>query len=343
MAVAAAAMLAVMGAAAMQGQATASVPGDWNKAFQSRNAGYFTSIAAISTTDAWAIGQVFSGGRVSYTPYIRRFDGGSWRAVTIPGAKFAADWVAASSATNVWVFGHSPSAAYSSVVYRYDGASWHRIPVPALAAFQHPVVLSPSSAWVYGYIGGAAGNVFHWNGSRWQASTLSLDPEGLSASSGSNVWVSGYIPHSKTRQVAAYKWTGSRWQYVSMSHPVTLLGAGVTASSASDVWIGWNVSGTVSRVMHWDGHQWHVITPPLGSGANTSDVVPDGRGGDWFGADVHWTGQVWTQVGLSPEGASGGIGSPVRVPGTSTFWLPGDVTDVGSSMSHPVIYRCYLS
>jgi hypothetical protein len=128
-----------------------------------------------------------------------------------------------------------------------------------------------------------------------------------------------------------------------MPHPVTLSGAGVTASSASDVWIGWNVSGAVSRAMHWDGRQWHVITPLPGSAANTSDVVPDGRGGAWFGPLVHWTGQEWAQVGLSPEGASGGVGSPVRVPGTSTFWLPGDVTEVGSTASNPVIYRYYLS
>jgi hypothetical protein len=50
--------------------------------------------------------------------------------------------------------------------------------------------------------------------------------------------------------------------------------------SSSNVWLGWDDT-TKSYALHWDGRQWHTMTAPCY--ADTADIVPDGKGGYWFG------------------------------------------------------------
>ena len=130
---------------------------------------------------------------------------------------------------------------------------------------------------------------------------------------------------------------------VSMPHPVPAQSPGVTASSPSDVWIGWDTA-TTARGMHWDGHRWHVITAPGNVIAEGSNIVPDGHGGDWFGPFGRWTGRTWTGAfDISPGFSAGGFGPVVRVPGTSSFWLAAGVKNTASSIEEPTIYRYDLS
>jgi len=346
--VAAVGVLAVAGGLATPGTAWASAPAAWNRVFQARTQGLITSIAAISKNDSWAVGELFAGsGATRYQPFVRHYDGSSWKAVTIPGARFSSQWVAASSAKNVWVFGFTPNAQdiANSTAYRYDGSHWHKVPVPALTDLRDPVVLSPASVWAFGSSGSLSlpGDVFHWNGTRWQDFNLNLYPQALSASAASNVWVTGLTFTSPAQKVTAYRWNGRRWLPVSMPHPVPAQSPGVTASSASDVWIGWDTA-TTARGMHWDGHRWHVITAPGNVIAEGYNIVPDGHGGDWFGPFGRWTGRTWTGAfDVSPGFSAGGFGPVVRVPGTSSFWLAAGVKNTASSIEEPTIYRYDLS
>lgn len=330
------------GGLAAPGTASASVPAAWNRVFQARTQGLIRSIAAISKNDSWAVGEIFSGsGATRYQPFIRHYDGSSWKVVTIPGARFSSQWVAASSARNVWVFGFTPNPRNiaSSTAYRDDGSHWHKVPVPALTALQDPLVLSPANVWAFGSSGTLSGDVFHWNGTRWHGYDLNLLPQALSASAAGNVWVAGLTFSSPAQKVTAYRWTGRRWLLVSMPHPVPADGPGVTVSSPSNVWIGWNTA-TKTRGMHWNGRQWHVITAPGNVSADGSNIVPDGHGGDWFGPFARWTGHAWIGAfDVSPGFSAGGFGPVVRIPGTSSFWLAAGVTNTGSSTEEPTIYR----
>ena len=340
--VAVAALAAVCGVV-MPGTARASVAGDWNLTFQSRTNGFFSSIAAISRNNSWAVGHVFHRGGTVYQPFIRHFDGSGWKVVTISDARnFTSDWVAASSAKNVWIFGGSTSDMYPVTVYRFDGSRWHKVAVPALTDLQDPVVLGPANVWAFGSSGTSMADVFHWNGHGWHGYTLNLCPEALSASAANNVWVAGQTL-SSVQKATAYRWNGARWLSVAMPHPATADPPGVAVSSPSDVWIGWDTATRMSA-MHWNGYHWHVITAPDSIFADVYNIVPDGHGGAWFGPAARWTGHAWIgPVHVSPEFFSGFLGRPVRIPGTSSFWAAAGVTNFGSSTEEPTIYRYHLT
>jgi hypothetical protein len=139
-----------------------------------------------------------------------------------------------------------------------------------------------------------------------------------------------------------YRWNGSRWLGVSAPRPVVHVGPNVLALAPSNVWLGWDTS-TQSKAAHWNGHAWTVLTTPADAAANTSDMVPDGRGGYWFGPFIDWTGKTWVSAeNFAPDPSGGGFGGPVRIPGTSTFLMPAGVMNTASSVEHPTIYRLTL-
>ena len=116
----------------------------------------------------------------------------------------------------------------------------------------------------------------------------------------------------------------------------------VLALSPSNVWLGWETS-TKDQAAHWNGHTWTVLTAPANANADAYQIVPDGRGGYWFGPFADWTGTKWLGgFSVSPEFSSGGLEAPVRLPGTMTFMAPAGVANTGSSVEHPTIYRLTL-
>lgn len=104
-----AAGVAMAGAASLAGPGTAkaSTALSRNLVFQSPKAGGILSIAAISKTNVWAVGQLNRGANIIYEPCIQHFNGSTWKTVTIPGARMTSDDVQATSASDVWVFGQA--------------------------------------------------------------------------------------------------------------------------------------------------------------------------------------------------------------------------------------------
>jgi hypothetical protein len=85
------------------------------------------------------------------------------------------------------------------------------------------------------------------------------------------------------------------------------------------------------------------MTTPANIGADAAEMVPDGRGGYWFGPVTDWTGKTWiSDIGFSPEISSGGFRGPFRIPGTTTVLIAAGVGSPGSSVTHPAIYRLTL-
>ena len=340
---AAAGLTAVCGLV-MPGTAMAS-SGAWYQVYQVNASGDFSGIAAISKTNIWAVGDLFDKkGNTIYQPFIRHYDGSGWKTVTIPGfPKFESDWVHASAANDVWVGGLGNSSVAYSIVYRFDGSHWHKVPVPAQTYLQGVAVLSPTNVWAFGSSatifppsGNFSADVFHWNGSKWQGYYLNFLPQSVSASSSGNVWMAGLTFTYPNQKVAAYRWNGSAWHSAVMPHPVPAAGPGVAAFSPSNVWIGW-YSSTRSYALHWDGYHWHTLTVPDSVNADTLNIVPDGKGGYWFGYAAILTGNTWTSEPAIE--VTGGFGSVVRIPGTESFLLPATVENSGSSVQKPTIYR----
>jgi hypothetical protein len=331
--------LAAVGGIVTPGAARASSSA-WYQVYQSGSPGSFYQTAAISKSNIWTVGETETkAGNTIYTPFIRHFNGIGWQAITIPNASGStADWVSASAGNNVWVGGRKNSSVATTVVYRWNGAQWGKVPLPAMTSIGGVVVLAPNNVWAWAMSGTVADDIFHWNGSGWQyylPDNINFVPQGISASAPNNVWVSGYAISGSKQVAAAYRWDGSAWHPVSMPHPVLNDGGpNVTAVSPSDVWIGWEEQ-TSSHALHWDGHQWHSVTGSYY--ADTLDIVPDGKGGYWFGAQAILTGSTWTNEQV-PEFNGGWIGV-TRIPGTTSFLLNAGVETGSPGPVKPTIFR----
>src|SRR5215472_16011486 len=86
----------------------------------------FGEAAAISGSDIWAIGNVSLNNGVA-EPFVRRWNGHHWTIVRLP-AKYSGgsvDAVAASSATNVWLFGEYDNNSFIFAL-RWNG-SWKQL------------------------------------------------------------------------------------------------------------------------------------------------------------------------------------------------------------------------
>jgi len=321
--------------------AGASSSAAWHLFYQAHVSGFFTSVAVISRTDAWAAGTLFPRQTVLLRPFLRQWNGRSWNAVTIPRASaFESEWVAASSAANVWVMGASNGRVMTRV-YRFDGLRWHAVPVPVQTALADPVVFGPDDVWALGTNGNSP-DIFHWNGSRWVGYSVGTNLWHLSGTSGKDVWAVGLNSvRSFTGRIVAYRWNGSRWLTVSMPHPVSTA-PDIQVSSISDVWISGsqvNSNDIPAFVLHWNGHAWSKVTEPTSLPANPGDLLADGSRGAWLGPEAHWTGQVWQgPVPVFAEGAGGSEGSMGRVPRAASYWLMTGTINKGSTVEEPSIY-----
>lgn len=70
-------------------------------------------------------------------------------------------------------------------------------------------------------------------------------------------------------------------------------------------------SKQVAAAYRWNGRAWNrYYEDPM-------DIVPDGEGGYWFGAQAILTGSTWTTEEL--PGFTGDCGDVTRIPGTTSF------------------------
>jgi hypothetical protein len=330
--------LAAAGGIVAPGAAQAS-SSSWYQVYQADAIGSFNQTAVISSTNIWSVGDISTGTKPIYKPFIRHFNGSSWQAVTIPDSSGStSDWVTASSASNVWIGGVKDSPIQASVVYQWNGAHWTKIPVPGSANLQDVTALAPNNVWAFSLGSDITDTIFHWNGSKWRyylSTSVNFVPQGLSASAPDDVWASGYERSGSKQEVAAYRWNGTAWDPVSMPHPAFDNGGPcVTTVSPSNVWIGW-ADNTASHALHFDGSKWHTVTTP--NYADPYNIVPDGDGGYWFGATAILTGSTWTVEQVPPF--TGCFGPVTQIPGTTSALMNAGVQASGSSNPEPTIFR----
>jgi len=317
--------------------------------------GGLTSVAAVSRTDAWVVG---NQGSTHLRPYILRWDGQRWGATAIPGASdYVYSQVAATSPGDVYVLGsYKLYGSTDQKLFRFDGAHWHSISVPQHSYLYDLDVLGPASVWGVA-AGGSSGCTFtpktadcktemmHWNGSRWQSYPVGTTVTGLAGTAATGPWVVGVDGKnwaegngSAHGTLVAFHWSGGRWVPApDMPQPQTTLQPGVGVGSAGQIWIGWTgTDGQTTHALYWNGHTWRQLNPPAIVEANTYGIVPDGHGGVWMGFQAHWTGSSWINapVVYPPAGTAGYQNAQIaRVPGTAgSYW------DTGGENGRPVVF-----
>lgn len=309
--------------------------------------GYFESMVATAPKSAWAVGTISAG-----QPMAAHWNGRSWQRVTIPGTKnFDLTQVAASSASNVWIFGQSPFAANA---FRYDGARWHTMAVPQIDSLDRQssqaLVFGPKDVWLAAFgsctttVGKrtCSSDVWHWNGGTWTDHKIGAALTGFTGLSDRDllaVAFTGSKINAAPGTITAYRWNGSRWARMSIPHSFGQAPS-IAMDSASDAWIAFpEATCCAVKAYHSSASGWKTITASFTN--VDSDLVLDGHGGVWLGAFTHWTGHRWAllQDNLYQSNNNGWqIGQMVKVHGTAgTYWLAGFLIPSRTNTTRPMV------
>ena len=257
----------------------------------------FSSVAAGSATDAWAVG-ASDALSASSQPLAEHWNGHAWSTVAVPMPAGAAgaqlDGVDEVSSGDVWAVGNMTTSAGAerTLIEHFDGTAWAVVPGPdprtgpgASDELKGIGGTSAGDLWAVGeYSDGQNFNAMlfvHWNGTAW---TFVKEPAALHNSAFGNAvtvlsptdaWAVGENG-LQTATLSAH-WNGTAWSFVRTpfpqdgNDPQNFL-TGVTATGPGDVWAS-GYEGNVSQqnfslpyVLHWDGTAWSLTeTPNTGS------------------------------------------------------------------------------
>ena len=224
-------------------------------------------VAAISSSDAWAVGPGPSGA------VILHWDGTAWTQLAVPelgpGIYPSLYGVAATSSSDAWAvgsYGWLTGEPLQGVIFHWDGAAWTSQPIPHVGTggnfLSAVTATSPSNAWAVGWRWHEDGTeqralILHWDGEAW---THQPSPEaslgigsgeslnGVAAASPSNAWAVG--TRGQDRLVLC--WNGSTWEELpspSVGTDANILNGVTALSSQRGLAVGINGDGTAARTL----------------------------------------------------------------------------------------------
>ena len=139
-----------------------------------------TGVAAISATDAWAVGVTTDSKAVGQT-LILRWNGQAWKRVPSPNpAGPAVDTiltaVAAVSGSSAWAVGRQfINGTWQALILHWNGKAWKSMhapgPGPSVGTeLEGVTAISASDAWAVGSYGSSVIHTLieHWNGKAWR-------------------------------------------------------------------------------------------------------------------------------------------------------------------------------
>jgi hypothetical protein len=232
-------------------------------------------VAALSSTNAWAVGSADDGAGGS-KPLILRWNGASWqRVLNLPSPPNAdvvtLKGVAAVSATDIWAVGSyrdGGAILEKTLILRWNGTAWSIVSSPNPQSFQNAL-------------------------------------NAVAVVSAGDVWAVGYTSDGTGYKTLTLRWNGSAWQTKNSPSPGSpnneLLG--VAAVAPDDVWaIGYanaNNDGSVYRTLalHWDGSTWQAVDRPSDSDSRLNAIDALASGEAWAaGTDTSNSSASWTLV-----------------------------------------------
>lgn len=292
----------------------------------SPGSGYLNGVAAVSSREVWAVGEVINAQGVEYraAPLVVRWDGTRWRVIPSPNPSqttSSLSSVTTLEANEVWTVGaYSPTIGVSlPLIERWDGATWR-------------VVTSPDLPGV--------------TESRLDAITRIPRTRQL--------WAVGYAlkgPRPAYEQALIERWDGVAWKIV--ANPTLPSGAygsqlkGIVALSATDAWATGEYTASDHTVRplitHWDGTSWTIAFSPdewgrlagvaaIGArdvrvvGAVVRDHLTPGSGIGplpWIGIVAQWDGSSWRVVESPALAAPNSDLIAIAADGAGGYWAVG--------------------
>jgi hypothetical protein len=288
-----------------------------------------SGVAALSATDAWAVGwytQVPAaflspqppgshgpGPPTLNVPVALHWDGAHWTSVDVPnegviGAKSGIPQggvrllaVAALSPSDVWAVG----GGQGPVIEHWDGVQWSIVPSPSVNLVNEELVSvaasGPDDAWAIGSggDGGAIAPVIeHWDGSSWSvaptpdAGTRFSELHGIDALSPTDAWAVGQA----WDQPLALHWDGTSWTRVQVPNLRATSLYGVAQLGPDIAWaVGTDYADVDGNgpdhavIVRWNGASWRRVDTPLSE--------PDSH---LLDISAWGRNEVWARGGVSP-------------------------------------------
>jgi hypothetical protein len=194
--------------------------------------GSLSGVAAVSATDAWAVGTTSVDFDLSHgTVLVEHWNGASWNVLPSPGGPGShLESVSARTATDAWAVGavSSGTANPRQLIVHWNGLAWKRIASPAPghgSSLNGVTELAPHDVWAVGSFEAHLGRrllIEHWNGHVWKrvVRTPRL-PKGfvdaalnsVSGTSAHNVWAVGAMTNCGCGpgEPVALHWNGRVW------------------------------------------------------------------------------------------------------------------------------------
>jgi len=209
----------------------------------------FNAVAAISATDAWAVGYQNDNNLNDSRTLIQHWNGTTWATVKSPNPGSTPtctngntgnflNAVAAVATNDVWAVGFSftCTSLLKPMALHWDGTRWNAVKTPKLntndnAALNGLFALASNNIYAVGYQPATNGAVEtlieHWDGSAWTVvSSPNANSTGnvlfsVSGTSSSDVWAVGdqVAPGVEVRTMALH-FDGTNWAVVSTPNPV---------------------------------------------------------------------------------------------------------------------------
>ncbi len=292
-------------------------------------------VDAVSSSNAWAVGDYQSDGTGAYQTLVLHWNGTTWSQVSSPNPSSTANYllgVSMLSSTNGWAVGEFFNGSlWNTLILHWNGSSWSQVSSPDPSTANNDLsgvsVVSSSNAWAVGtyYNTNTSASdtlILHWNGTKWsQKPSPSPSPYnylyGVSAVSSSNAWAVGSdstggpgIPGSVAHTLVLH-WNGTKWSMAKSPNPSSTSNAlrGVSADSSSDAWAVGGYTNDASQVpdtliLHWNGRTWSKIgSPNPGSSDNYLSGVSALSSSDAWAVGSYYNGSVWNTLILHWNGS----------------------------------------
>jgi len=253
-----------------------------------------TSVAANSSSDIWAVGQIVPDTDPNITNTLtQHYDGTAWSMVPSPNVGTKANALLSVTATGglAWAVGYYFDSMRSprSLIEAWNGTAWTVVthPDPGTEDWLFGVSAnSPTDIWAVGAqkvnTGPFQTLIEHFDGARWSVipspspGTTGNQLFGVHAISSQSVWAVGQqFGDAGPDQALTEHWDGTRWSVVpaATSGDHSLLAYGVSAVSDASVWFAGdaqdNVQNPVTLAEQYLNSQWTLRNSAnIGTGEN---------------------------------------------------------------------------
>lgn len=226
-------------------------------------------VAAISATNAWAVGFFENNAMSALQPLILHWNGTAWSLFpNIPNIGMIVEAITARSATDIWAVG-SDAGETTNIALHFNGTQWSITPSANFPSSQQIIsgVAAPAAndAWIVGSFAPPTVGAFlqplalHWNGKTWSmVATPNPSPftnrlRAVAAISTSDVWAVGQAntPDGLNLVNLIEHWNGKQWSIVSSPNVARADGLlGITVSGPTSLWsVGGFESNTGERTL----------------------------------------------------------------------------------------------